>query len=63
MSIIPIAISGPIIIKLNKKYGLTKLRSKIAAIDTTDDTMKICLPLILLHLAGFAPFTSALNLV
>ena len=48
MSTTPIAITGAIIIKLNKKYGLIKLRSKTNAIDTIDDVMKICLTLIFL---------------
>jgi hypothetical protein len=37
---------GPIITKLNKKYGLIKLRSKITAINIIDDVIKICLTFI-----------------
>ena len=52
MSITPITISGAIIIKNNKKYGLTKLRIKIVKTKTIDDIIKICLTLILLMIFG-----------
>jgi hypothetical protein len=56
MSITPITINGAIIIKPNKKYGLIKPRSKIAAIDTIDDVIKICLPLIFLNFGRLRAF-------
>ena len=56
MSNTPITIIGPIIIKLNKKYGLIKLSSKIAAIDTIDDVIKICLTLIFLNFGRLRAF-------
>jgi len=62
MSITPMTIIGPITIKPSKKYGLIKLRNKIAATNTKDDVMKICLALIFWYF-GTLPAFFVLNKV
>ena len=57
ISLTPTKTTGPIINKLNKKYGLINPSSKITAIKTIDAVIKICLTLIFVNSGRLRAFS------